>query len=105
MEDIFYQNPNLKMVYVTSDEQAFYHEHDAKNHAKTLDDKSVEPLYNPHISDEFNIEDEEDFFDENSNEYTEDVEKEATKKEAAEKEAAEKEAAEKKSKQTKSANK
>ena len=46
MHKIFESNPQLKKVYVTSDDEAFYQETDAKNHAKTLDDKTVEPLYN-----------------------------------------------------------
>lgn len=46
MHEIFKSNPQLKKVYVTSDGTPFYQETDAKNHAKTLDDKTVEPLYN-----------------------------------------------------------
>lgn len=44
---VFEQNPQLKVVYGTSDEQTFYQENDAKNHAKTLEDKAVEPIFNP----------------------------------------------------------
>lgn len=43
---IFETHPNLEKVYVTSDEIAFYQETDAKNHAKSLKDKSVEVVYN-----------------------------------------------------------
>lgn len=46
MHEIFKSNPGLKKVYVTSDGTPFYQETDAKNHAKTLEDKTVEPLYN-----------------------------------------------------------
>lgn len=42
--DIFKRNPNLEVVYQTSDQQCFYHESDARNHAKTLENKSVETL-------------------------------------------------------------
>lgn len=43
---IFETNPNLEKVFVTSDTTAFYQENDAKNHAKSLKDKSVETVYN-----------------------------------------------------------
>ncbi len=46
MHTIFESNPNLKKAFITSDGTPFYQEHDAKNHAKTLEDKSVEPVYN-----------------------------------------------------------
>lgn len=46
MHEIFKSNPQLKKVYVTSDDTAFYQETDAKNHAKTLENKTVEPLFN-----------------------------------------------------------
>lgn len=46
MHTIFESNPNLKKAFITSDGTPFYQEHDAKNHAKTLKDKSVEPVYN-----------------------------------------------------------
>ena len=46
-QDIFTQNPNLKEVLKTSDGEYFYTENSAKNHAKTLDDKSVEHLEKP----------------------------------------------------------
>ncbi len=45
--EIFETNPNLEKVHVTSDNTAFYQETDAKNHAKTLKDKTVETVYNP----------------------------------------------------------
>ncbi|MEY4903234.1 MAG: hypothetical protein RLZZ292_1049 [Bacteroidota bacterium] len=44
--DIFKTNPNLEKVFVTSDNEYFYQENDAKNHAKSLKDKSVETVYN-----------------------------------------------------------
>ena len=46
MHEIFKSNPQLKKVFVTSDDTAFYQETDAKNHAKTLEDKTVEPIFN-----------------------------------------------------------
>lgn len=46
MNEIFKQNPNLEKYYGTSDGEAFYNENDAKNHAKNLDDKTVESVFN-----------------------------------------------------------
>lgn len=46
MKDVFKQNPSLEKVYCTSDGTPFYQENDAKNHAKTLDNKTVETVYN-----------------------------------------------------------
>lgn len=46
MHKIFESNPDLKKAYITSDDTPFYQETDAKNHAKTLVDKTVEPVYN-----------------------------------------------------------
>lgn len=46
MKDVFEQNPSLAKVYCTSDGTPFYQENDAKNHAKTLDNKAVETVYN-----------------------------------------------------------
>ncbi|RTY71576.1 hypothetical protein [Flavobacterium sp. LB2P53] len=46
MHKIFETNPDLKKAYITSDGTPFYQETDAKNHAKTLKDKSVEPVFN-----------------------------------------------------------
>lgn len=48
-KEVFEQNPNLKKVYCTSDGTPFYQENDAKNHAKTLKDKSVETVYNENL--------------------------------------------------------
>lgn len=45
-DPIFKVHPHLEKVYVTSDGQKFYQENDAKNHGKTLKDKTVEPVYN-----------------------------------------------------------
>ena len=44
--EVFEQNPNLQKVYTTSDGECFYAENDAKNHAKNLKNKTVEPVYN-----------------------------------------------------------
>lgn len=41
MEKIFEINPNLKEVFTTADGECFYKHDDAKNHAKTLVDKTV----------------------------------------------------------------
>jgi len=46
-KDIFKNNPNLKEVFITSDETAFYERNPAENHAKTLEDKTVTRLVNP----------------------------------------------------------
>lgn len=46
MKEVFEQNPSLKKVYCTSDGTLFYQENDAKNHAKTLGNKTVETVYN-----------------------------------------------------------
>lgn len=46
MKKVFEQNPSLEKVYCTSDGTPFYQENDAKNHAKTLDNKAVETVYN-----------------------------------------------------------
>ena len=46
MHKIFQSNPNLKKAFITSDGTPFYQENDAKNHAKTLKDKTVEPVFN-----------------------------------------------------------
>jgi hypothetical protein len=46
MNDVFKQNPKLEKYYGTSDGEAFYNENDAKNHAKNLDVKTVETVFN-----------------------------------------------------------
>lgn len=46
MDAIFKNHPTLKSYFKTSDGQAFYAEDSAKNHAKTLKDKSVEEVKN-----------------------------------------------------------
>lgn len=43
-QDIFKTNPQLEVAYQTSDKQCFYTECDARNHAKTLEVKSVKTL-------------------------------------------------------------
>lgn len=44
--EVFEQNPQLKKCFGTSDGELFYTEDDAKNHSKSLDDKSVETISN-----------------------------------------------------------
>jgi len=39
---IFGSHPKVDVFYVTSDDQAFFHQNDADNHAKTLSDKRVD---------------------------------------------------------------
>lgn len=46
MHKIFETNPDLAKAYITSDGTPFYQENDAKNYAKTLEDKTVEPVFN-----------------------------------------------------------
>lgn len=41
MDNVFKDNPNLKAYYKTSDGTAFYTEADAKNYAKSLENKEV----------------------------------------------------------------
>jgi len=48
-KEVFEQHPDLEKVYCTSDGTPFYQENDAKNHAKTLKDKSVEAVYNENL--------------------------------------------------------
>jgi hypothetical protein len=76
-KEIFKQHPNLEKVYCTSDGTPFYQENDAKNHAKTLEDKSVETVYNENL---LEVIDEEE---------TSDEDKEVAEFEAAEKAKAE----------------
>jgi hypothetical protein len=45
--NIFETNPNLKEVHMTSDGESFYNDNDAKLHAKSLKDKTVELVVNP----------------------------------------------------------
>lgn len=44
-DKVFESHPNLKVYYKTSDGAAFYNENLAQLHAKTLSDKTVEPIY------------------------------------------------------------
>ena len=46
MNDVFKNNPKLEKYYGTSDGEAFYNETDAKNHARNLEVKTVETVYN-----------------------------------------------------------
>lgn len=45
--EIFKTNPNLEKCFKTSDGEHFYNETDAKNYAKSLENKHVEKLVNP----------------------------------------------------------
>lgn len=56
MQIIFKQHPNAQEFYVTSDDQAFYLPSDAKNHASTLDDKTVDCIKRRDILKEAKIE-------------------------------------------------
>lgn len=76
MKEVFEQNPNLEKVYATSDGECFYNDNDAKNHAKKLDVKTVEIVYNENI---LEVIDEEELTD---------ADKEMAEFEAAEKEKA-----------------
>jgi hypothetical protein len=78
-------------VYCTSDGTPFYQENDAKNHAKTLKDKSVETVYNENLLEV--IDDEE----------LSDSDKEMAEFEAAEKAKADQEAADEKEAEAKAA--
>lgn len=64
MNKIFEQNPQLQVVFVTSDGTPFYNEGDAKNHGKSLENKSVETVYNPNHLQVVDSEDSEDVNDE-----------------------------------------
>ena len=44
---LFAHNPHDKSFFMTSDDQAFRQEGDARNHAKTLEDKEIETVKNP----------------------------------------------------------
>jgi hypothetical protein len=59
--NIFETNPNLKEVHMTSDGEAFYNDNDAKMHAKSLEDKTVELVVNPSQLEVITDEDDEDF--------------------------------------------
>ncbi|MCB6097909.1 hypothetical protein [Flavobacterium psychrophilum] len=41
--EIFKANPNLDCYFETTDSQCFFTDADAKNHAKTLEDKTIKP--------------------------------------------------------------
>ena len=45
--DIFNNYPTLQVYFKTADGQAFFQESDAKNHAKTLENKKVEAVERP----------------------------------------------------------
>ncbi|MCK0202673.1 hypothetical protein MWN41_06525 [Ornithobacterium rhinotracheale] len=47
MESIFKNNPQLDVVYKTSDGKFFYTENFANNYAQTLEDKKVTKLVRP----------------------------------------------------------
>jgi len=42
---LFAQNPTVKSFHMTSDDQAFHQSNDARNHAKTLDDQTVDEVF------------------------------------------------------------
>jgi len=42
--DIFKANPNLETYHETSDGEAFFNDSDARNHAKTLKDRTVKEV-------------------------------------------------------------
>jgi uncharacterized protein (DUF927 family) len=93
MHEIFETNPGLKKCYITSDGTPFYQENDAKNHAKTLKDKTVEPVFNEK---ELQVVDAEELTEaekEMAAFEAEEREKEAKAQEQSEKEAAEQKAA------------
>ncbi len=46
-KDIFKNYPALQVYYKTADGQAFFQESDARNHAKSLENKKVEPVERP----------------------------------------------------------
>ena len=46
-KDIFKRNPNLKEVFITSDENPFYSKNAAENHARNLGDKTIQHVINP----------------------------------------------------------
>ncbi len=48
--EIFNTNPTLEKCFKTSDGEHFYNESDAKNYAKSLQDKHVEKLINPEFT-------------------------------------------------------
>ncbi|WP_395049404.1 hypothetical protein [Flavobacterium sp.] len=84
MKKVFEQNPTLEKYYGTTDGEAFYNENDAKNHAKKLEVKTVETVYN------------EKFLEVVDAEELSDSEKEMAEFEAAEKAKADQEAADEK---------
>lgn len=44
MQNVFKDNPKLKECYTTSDGTAFYNETDAKNYARTLENKDIKKM-------------------------------------------------------------
>lgn len=94
MHPVFETHPQLEKCFVTSDAEAFYQENDAKNHSKTLKDKTVETVYNEKFLDVVDAEDVSDDFD-----FEE--EQEAADKAKAEQEAADKATADKTTKKGK----
>ena len=45
MDKIFEKYPKINVYYKTDDGNSFFSESDAKNHAKSLDNKLVQPIY------------------------------------------------------------
>lgn len=62
--EIFKANPNLDLYYQTSDGEPFFTENAAHNHAKSLKNKSVTPVYRSDAEES----DEEDSTDQKANE-------------------------------------
>ena len=50
-QDTFKQYPNLKSYFKTTDGVRFFNESDAKNHARTLQNKTVEQVKRTHADD------------------------------------------------------
>lgn len=48
-DNVFKTHPMLKSYHKTSDGTAFFQETDAKNHAKSLEDKTIEKVFNPEL--------------------------------------------------------
>lgn len=49
-KEVFKQNPDLKEVFITSDNTPFFTRNLAENHAKTLADRNIKRVVNPSLS-------------------------------------------------------
>ncbi len=92
MKEVFEQNPDLEKVYATSDGECFYNENDAKNHAKKLEVKTVETVYNENL---LEVIDEEELTDADKEMAEFEAAEKAKEEQAAQEAAAQKEAEEK----------